>query len=109
MCVAAEVVWWAYLADKFAGGVASYLLRLGADAVLNRLKEPLEGQKEQEALRRTIGNALKRFEQRYPQLAQSFFDDTFIQSRGSDEISKFIAQSIRDVPDAQSLPKAFSQ
>jgi hypothetical protein len=98
-----------YVADKLLGGVVSYLVRSGADAVLNRINKQLEEQKEREALRRVIASALSRFEQRYPNLARSFFDETFIQAQGMDQISKLLALSIREVPETNTLARAFSQ
>ena len=99
----------AYIADKLTGGVVSYAVRLGADATLNKLKQHLAEKNKQDALKTVIARALTLFEEKYPQLAQSLFDSTFIESRGMEEISKFIALSIRDEPDARSLAGAFGE
>jgi hypothetical protein len=103
---AVEIV---YVADKLFGGIVSYLVRCGADAALNEIKKQLEERKEQEALRRVIVSALNRFEQKYPNLAHSLFDGSFIQAHGMDEISKLLALSIREVPQTKILARAFSQ
>lgn len=99
----------AYLADKLFGGIVSYLVRSGADAVLNKVRKQLEERKEQDALRRVIVSALNRFEQKYPKLTHSLFDEAFIQARGRDEISKLLTLSIREVPETDILARAFSQ
>jgi hypothetical protein len=98
-----------YVADKLFGGIVSYLVRSGADAVLSGFKKQLEDRKEQEALRRVIVSALNRFEQKYPDLAHSLFDKSFIQTHGTDEISKLLTLSIREVPETKTLATAFHQ
>jgi hypothetical protein len=95
----------AYIADKLAGGLVSYAVRSAGDAVLEQFKD----RKREEALRHCIRRALEKFRLDYPNLAESLFDETFLATRGMDELSKLLTLSVREVPSANSLAHAFSE
>jgi hypothetical protein len=95
----------AYLADKLAGGLVSYLVRTGADRSLKYL----DGKKKKQALVDVVQAALDRFEEIHPQLARSFFDETFVQSHAMEELSKLLALSTEEEPDPIRLAEGFGK
>lgn len=89
-----------FLADKIAGGSASYVVRSTVDSHLQKRQK-------KEAFSAAVEVALASFGAEFPDLADSFFDKAFATGPAADELAKL--QDLKGKPTASRLAELYAR